>query len=112
MVLYGVRLGKIGDNAMENKEIAILVHLDDPRIEKEGDYYLAYSDQLKLVGCGLTISDAEEELYNVVKTSLKALMFEGTFPETLDAMGIKWEMRMPASDNPPVSIPLLVEAPC
>ncbi|HUT96867.1 MAG TPA: hypothetical protein VMW60_01975 [Dehalococcoidales bacterium] len=91
---------------MKEKEIEIIIHLDNPRIEKEGEYYIAYSDQLKLVGCGLTVSDAEKELYSIVKTSLKALMFEGTFPETLKAMGIKWEMKTSETDNQPISIPL------
>jgi predicted RNase H-like HicB family nuclease len=67
------------------------IWLDDPRIEKEGDFFVAYLDQLNLVACGATAEEASEELTNVVKTSFKGLDKQGVLFKTLDKIGIKYE---------------------
>ena len=90
-------------------EKALTIWLEDPRIEKEGDFYTAYSDQLQLVGCGLTSDDAEQNLKDAIITSLKALLKEGTLFETLDKKGIDYKARSPhKASNKRSMKPLLV----
>jgi predicted RNase H-like HicB family nuclease len=91
------------------KEIAITVWLEDPRVEKEGDFYSAYSDQLQLVGCGLTRDEAEQNLKDAITTSLKALLKEGVFKEVLDRKGIIYEaVPIHTTDDNRALKPLLV----
>ena len=78
---------------MGDKTIAIW--LEKPRIEREGDFYIAYSDQLQLVGCGHTEDAATLELEAVVRTSLQALNLEGLLVETLEKKGIPYKPIVP-----------------
>jgi len=72
-------------------EKGIQIWLKDPRIEKDGDFYVAYNDQLQLVGCGINEEEAVENLRNVIRTSCGALVKEGILFETLNNKGIEFK---------------------
>lgn len=65
---------------------AITVWVEEPRIENDGGLYVAYSDQLKLVGCGNTEEADARELEVAIKTGLKAFALDGGLFETLDEL--------------------------
>ena len=66
----------------------IQIWIEDPRIEKDGDFYTAYSDQLQLVACGFSRKEADERLDGVIQASLNAMAKEGVIFETLQKLNI------------------------
>jgi hypothetical protein len=87
----------------------ISVWLHDARIEKDGDSYIAYSDQLKLVGCGVTADDAAAELRQVIIVSLKALEHQGKLELTLNKMGIPFQTIEPREIGRRTTTPFVLE---
>jgi len=89
--------------------INITVWLEDPRIERDGDFYIAHSDQLQLLGCGLGEAEARQNLKDTILTSFKALDKRGVLIQTLDKRGIDYEIepKRKTADNRPLE-PLLV----
>ena len=90
---------------MERKqEIPITIWLEDPRIERDGDFFIAYADGLKLLGCGLTEIEAVESLTDAIKVSFMALDERGILFKTLDKRGIPYEEEIirKTTDNRPL----------
>ena len=70
------------------EKAVITVWLEEPIIERDGDFYVAHSEQMQLSECGLTEAEAERNLQNAIITSCKALMVEGVLFETLEQKNI------------------------
>lgn len=68
------------------------IWLEDPEIERDGDFYIAHNKQLQLAACSLSEKEAVENLEGILKTSFKALAKEGTFFDTLDKLNIKYTL--------------------
>ena len=69
----------------------VTIWLEEHRIEREGDFYTAYSDQLQLAGCGFTSDDAHQNLDETIITSLRALAKNGMLFKTLEQKRIEYE---------------------
>ncbi|MEE8353373.1 MAG: hypothetical protein V3S10_02860 [Dehalococcoidales bacterium] len=70
---------------------AITVWVEEPRIENDGGLCVAYSDQLKPVGCGNTEEVDARELEVAMKTGLKAFAVDGGLFETLGELKTAYE---------------------
>ena len=70
--------------------MGITILIDKPTIEKDGEGYIAYSDEFELFGSGNTKEGAIKDCKESITASLKALEREGTLLETLKARGIDY----------------------
>lgn len=70
---------------------AITVWLEEPIIKRDGDFFIAHSEEMQLVGCGLTSEDAKKDLGDAITTSMKALLKNGKLFETLDKLEIRYD---------------------
>ena len=71
------------------------VWLDDPEIVRDGNYFIAYSVELKLVGCGASELQARENLDEVIRTNLRTLISVGSLEKTLTELGIPFKEILP-----------------
>jgi len=70
----------------------ITVWLEEPRVEFEGTNYVAYSDDLELIGCGQTESEAVDQLEDIIRTCFRGLEKEWKLLATLEAKGLEYKV--------------------
>ncbi len=74
------------------KRIMLQLWVDDPVIEKDGEFYTAYNEKLQISACGISKEEAISKLEDTIKTSFKALSEEGVFIETMKKLGIPYKV--------------------
>jgi predicted RNase H-like HicB family nuclease len=86
-------------------EYGIEIWVEEPRIEQDGDFYVAHNEQIQIAECGKTAEEAEKNLEIAIRASFRALQQQDKLIEVLEARGFQY--RVVCSPSPtPTSKPL------